>query len=109
MTGPSFIQVMACGLFGAKSFTEAMQTCWWLDAQENTWNLNQNEMFTQQNAFENTTCKKKSPFYSGINGLTHCGLEMPYEKIDLVNIGSGYGLLPDGIEPLPEPMLTNHQ
>ena len=26
-----------------------------------------------------------------------------------VNIGSGNGLLPDGIKPLPEPMLTNHQ
>ena len=26
-----------------------------------------------------------------------------------VNTGSGNGLLPDGIKPLPEPMLTNHQ
>ena len=25
---------------------------------------------------------------------------------DLVNIGSGYGLLPDGNRPLPKPMLT---
>ena len=27
----------------------------------------------------------------------------------LVNIGSGNGLLPDGIKPLPEPVLTYHQ
>ena len=27
----------------------------------------------------------------------------------LVNTGSGYGLLPDGTKPLPEPMLTYHQ
>ena len=26
-----------------------------------------------------------------------------------VNIGSGNGLLPDGIKPLPEPLLTNDQ
>ena len=26
----------------------------------------------------------------------------------LVNIGLGNGLLPDGIKPLPEPMLTSH-
>ena len=26
-----------------------------------------------------------------------------------VNIGSGNGLLPDGIKPLPEPMLTDYQ
>ena len=29
--------------------------------------------------------------------------------MDLVNIGSGNGLLPDGTKPLPEPMLTYHQ
>ena len=28
---------------------------------------------------------------------------------NLVNIGSGNGLLPDGTKPLPEPMFTNHQ
>ena len=27
---------------------------------------------------------------------------------NLVNIGSGNGLLPDGTKPLPEPMLTYH-
>ena len=26
-----------------------------------------------------------------------------------VNIGLGYGLLPEGTKPLPEPMLTNHR
>ena len=38
--------------------------------------------------------------------ITHYGLETPYVW---VNIGSGNGLLPDGIKPLPEPMLTYHQ
>ena len=38
-----------------------------------------------------------------------CGLVTPYGDRDLVNIGSGYGLLPDGTKPLPEPMLTDHQ
>ena len=28
---------------------------------------------------------------------------------NLVNIGSGNGLLPDGTKPLPKPMLTDHQ
>ena len=28
---------------------------------------------------------------------------------NLVSIGSGYGLVPDGTKPLPEPKLTNHQ
>ena len=37
--------------------------------------------------------------YKGM--LTHCGLMTPY--------GSGNGLLPDGTQPLPEPMLTDHQ
>ena len=31
---------------------------------------------------------------------------MPYGDIDLVNIGSGNALLPDGTKPSPEPMLT---
>ena len=30
-------------------------------------------------------------------------------SLNLVNIGSGNGLLPDGNKPLPEPMLINHQ
>ena len=41
--------------------------------------------------------------------LTYCGLVMPYSDRDLVNIGSGNGLLPDGTKPLPEPILTDHQ
>ena len=41
--------------------------------------------------------------------LTHCGLVMLYGDRDLVNFGSGNGLLPDGTKPLPEPMLTDHQ
>ena len=38
-----------------------------------------------------------------------CGLDMPHDVIDLVNIGSGNDLLPDGMKPLSEPMLTYHQ
>ena len=34
---------------------------------------------------------------------------LPSDAIRWVNISSGNGLLPDGITPLPEPMLTNHQ
>ena len=40
------------------------------------------------------------------NALTHCGLVRPYGDIELVNNGSGNGLLPDGTKPLPKPMLT---
>ena len=32
----------------------------------------------------------------------------PYGDKDLVNIGSGNGLVPDGTKSLPEPMLTNN-
>ena len=37
------------------------------------------------------------------------GLEMTYGKIDVANIGSGNGLLPDGTKLLPYSMLTSHQ
>ena len=40
--------------------------------------------------------------------LNHCGLVTPYGDIDLVNIGLGNSLLPDGTNPLSEPMLTNY-
>ena len=33
----------------------------------------------------------------------------PYYNIDLVNIGSDHGLLPDGAKPFPDPMLISHQ
>ena len=33
---------------------------------------------------------------------------MPYSDSDLVGIGSGNGLLPDGTKPLLEPVLTSH-
>ena len=43
-------------------------------------------------------------------GLTHCSLVTSIGDIDMwVNIGSGNGLLPNGTQPLPEPMLTYHQ
>ena len=35
---------------------------------------------------------------------THCGLVTPYGNIDLVNIGSCNGLLPDSTKPSPAPM-----
>ena len=41
--------------------------------------------------------------------LTHCGLVMSYGDRNLVNNGSGNGLLPDSTKSLPEPMLTNDQ
>ena len=47
--------------------------------------------------------------YWVINHLTNWGLVMPYGDMVWVNIGPGNGLLPDGTNPLPEPMLTCHQ
>ena len=41
--------------------------------------------------------------------LTHCGLVKPYGDMDLVNIGLGNCLLPDGTKSIPEPILTNLQ
>ena len=41
--------------------------------------------------------------------LAHCALETPYHVIEIVNIGSDDGLLPDNYKQLPEPMLTSHQ
>ena len=38
--------------------------------------------------------------------LSHWDLVTPFGDMDLANIGSGNGLLPDGTKPLPEPMLT---
>ena len=38
------------------------------------------------------------------NALTHCGLVMPYGDINLDQICSGYGLLPDSTNPLLEPL-----
>ena len=42
--------------------------------------------------------KAASPFVI-ITLLTQCGLVIPYGIMDLVNIGSGHGLLPDGTKP----------
>ena len=33
----------------------------------------------------------------------------PYGDRELVKMGSGHGLSPEGTKSLPEPMLTNHQ
>ena len=41
--------------------------------------------------------------------LIHWGLVRAYGCIDVVNIGAGNGLLPDGNKPLPQPMLTYYQ
>ena len=49
------------------------------------------------------------PFCAGHHMLTHCGLVTPYGDRNSINIGSGNGLLPDSIKPLPEPMLSDHQ
>ena len=40
--------------------------------------------------------------------VTQCGWWWYICQLNLVNIGLGNGSLPDGTEPLPEPMLTNH-
>ena len=40
---------------------------------------------------------------------THFGLVTPYGDIDLGNIGSINGLMPDGTKSLPGTMITNHQ
>ena len=72
--------------------------------------------FRQKNlriSLGNGLAPKKQNSMAWTNGhlahLTHCGLVMPYDDIDLVNIGSGNGLLPDGTKPLPEPVLTYHK
>ena len=39
-------------------------------------------------------------FYCGLVPLTHCGLVTPYSNMNLVNIGSGNGVLPDGTKPV---------
>ena len=44
---------------------------------------------------------------SCVNSETHC--VTPYCLIELVSIGSGNGLLPDGTKPLPAQMLTYNQ
>ena len=44
-----------------------------------------------------------------INKLTPCGLVTPYGDINVVNIGSGSGLLPSISKPSAEPMLASHQ
>ena len=41
--------------------------------------------------------------------LENCGLVMLHGILELVNIGSGNGLLPDSNKPLPVPLMTNHQ
>ena len=41
--------------------------------------------------------------------LTHCGLVTPYGVWILIKFDSGNGLLPDGINPLFEPILTCYQ
>ena len=55
----------------------------------------------KKSEFENWTFKNY--FYISRGELSHMALE------NLVNTGSGNGLLPDGTKPLTEPMLTYHQ
>ena len=44
-----------------------------------------------------------------LSALTQCGLVTPYGNIELGQYGSGIGLLHEGTESSPEPMLTYHQ
>ena len=41
--------------------------------------------------------------------LNHCGLRRHIATLVWVTIDSGNGLLPDGTNPLPESILTNHR
>ena len=45
--------------------------------------------------------------YNNRNSLTYCGLVTSYGNIDLDRGQHRLGMLPDGTEPLPEPILTN--
>ena len=40
--------------------------------------------------------------------LTDCDLVSGIIELNLVNMGTGYDLLPDGSKPLPEPIMTCH-
>ena len=51
------------------------------------------------------TFVKSLPHLIGDKKLTHCGLAL-YGNINIVNIDSVNGLVPDGTKPSPEPMLT---
>ena len=51
---------------------------------------------------------KRRPFCLGLNVLTHCGLVISYDYIDLGQHWPGNDLVPDGIKLLPDPMLTYH-
>ena len=79
--------------------------------------INLNDIWIKiKNLFQINECCLLMSCYLGLNVLnlylfmllTHCGLMTPYGEI-WVNIGSGNGLLPDGIKPLPESMLIYHQ
>ena len=43
------------------------------------------------------------------NMFTHCVLLTSYGSTNMINNGSGNGVLPNGTKPLPEPILTFHQ
>ena len=104
--------------------------CWnivnWTIRNKFQWNFNLNSnIFIQENAFEYFTCKfgSHSVCLNGLNDsersscwhfchhcttVTYYGLVTWYDDM-WVNIGSGNGLLPNGIKPLPGAMLTYHQ
>ena len=44
-----------------------------------------------------------------LSALTQCGLVTPYGNIELGQYNAGIGLVPEGTESSPEPMLTYHQ
>ena len=52
---------------------------------------------------------KWQKFCLGLNELTYCFFASPFDIINLINIVSCNGLLPDSTKPLPEPILTGHQ
>ena len=73
-----------------------------------SWNQTGCPSGTYQAHWQRNTCDDcPAGFYCRALGeLIHRGLVVPYD--DIVNIGSGNGLVPDGTKLLPEPMMTNH-
>ena len=50
---------------------------------------------------------QQRPFCLALNSLWSAD-SIEYSNMDLGNIGSGNGLLPDGNKPLPDPMFTSN-
>ena len=92
-TGPSWVQVMTCHLFGTKPLPEPMLA------------------YCQLDSWEQISVKFESEFYHFLSRkcIWICRLpkiEAILSRGRLVNIDSGNGLVPGSTESLPEPVLT---